>query len=224
MVARRLAQPERMPRMRKVLVGVAVGVIVVGALVQLVVPGFAERRAESRLETDDEIGTAVVDIKSFPAIRLLWGSGDRFEARGRGLRIDLDKRTDDPLGRLDGFDEVDIRFEDLSGGPVRVQEFSLVRGEDDESFFLRMDAETTPQALAEAAGGEIGGSLGQAIGAIAGDLLPGAGATDVPMVIDGQINRTNDGGVDVDEVEASVAGIPAGPFAELMVQAVVERL
>lgn len=210
--------------MAKVLVAVAIGIVVLGGITQLVIPGFVERHIESNLEEDGDAGTAVVDVKAFPAVRLLWGSGDRFEARGRGLTIDLDKRTDDPLGRLKRFDEVDIDFTDLTSGPVDVQAFSLVKNKDDTSYYLRMEAETTPLALAEAVGGQVGGQLGRLIAGAATSTLPGGGETDLPIDMEGQVSRADGGAVDVDAVEASVAGIPAGPFAEAMVQAVLERL
>jgi hypothetical protein len=146
------------------------------------------------------------------------------EVRGRGLSIDLARRIDDPLGRLDGFDEVDIDIEDLTAGPVDVRAFSLVKNADDTSYYLRMEAETTPLSLAESVGGQLGGDLGSLIAGAASDLLLGGGEVDVPIDVEGQISRADGGAVDVDAVEASVAGVPAGPFAEAMVQAVLERL
>lgn len=208
----------------KILVGVAIGVIVLAGVTQLLIPGFVERHVESSLEERGEGGEAVVDVKAFPAVRLLWGSGDRMEVRGRGLAIDLRQRTDDPLGRLDGFDEVDIDLEDLTAGPVAVQAFSLVKNEDDTSYYLRMDAETTPVALAESVGGQLGGDLGSLIAGAGANALLGGGQVDVPIGVEGQISRADGGALDVDAVQASVAGVPAGPFAEAMVQAVLERL
>ena len=210
--------------MVKILATVAIAVVVLGAVTQLVIPGFVERHVESKLEEEGDSGTAVVDVKAFPAVRLLWESGDRFEARGRGLTIDLDRRIDDPLARLQGFDEVDIDFEDMTSGPVNVQAFSLVKNEDDTSYYLRMEAETTPLALAEAVGGQLGGELGRLIAGAATSTLPGGGETDLPIDMEGQVSRGDGGTVDADAVEASVAGVPAGPFAEAMVQAVLERL
>jgi hypothetical protein len=215
--------------MAKVLATVAIAIVVVGAVTQLVIPGFAERKAESNLEEEGEGGTAVVDVKAFPAVRLLWGSGDRFEARGRGLTLDLDQRTDDPLGRLSGFDEVDIQLEDLTTGPVDVQSFSLIKSEEDDApYYLRIAGETTPVALAEAVGGELGGNLGSLIAGAATSTLPGGGETDLPIDMEAQVYRGDGGAVDVDAVKGSVAGFPAegpaGPFAEAMLQSILERL
>ena len=209
----------------KIFVAVALGLLVLLGVTQLVIPGFVERHVESNLEErGGDAGEAVVDVKAFPAVRLLWGSGDRMEVRGRGLQIDLAKRTDDPLGQLDGFDEVDIDLTDLTAGPVDVQAFSLVKNEDDTSYYLRMEAETTPTSIAESVGGQLGGELGSAIAGAASDALLGGGEVDVPIDVEGQVSRGDGGTLDVDAVEASVAGVPAGPFAEAMVQSVLERL
>lgn len=209
----------------KIFVAVALGLLVLLGVTQLVIPGFVERKVESNLEErGGDAGEAVVDVKAFPAVRLLWGSGDRMEVRGRGLQIDLQQRTDDPLGQLDGFDEVDIDLTDLTAGPVDVQAFSLVKNSDDTSYYLRMEAETTPNSIAESVGGQLGGDLGSAIAGAASDVLLGGGEVDVPIDVEGQVSRGDGGTLDVDAVEASVAGVPAGPFAEAMVQSVLERL
>jgi len=208
----------------KIFAAVAIGIVVLLGVTQLVIPGFVERNIESSLEERGDSGEAVVDVKAFPALRLLWGSGDRMEVRGRGLQIDLTQRTDDPLGRLNGFDEVDIDIEDLTAGPVEVQAFSLVKNSDDTSYYLRMEAETTPIALAESVGGELGGNIGSLIAGAGAEALLGGGEVDVPIDVEGQVSRADGGAMDVDAVRASVAGVPAGPFAEAMVQAVLERL
>jgi hypothetical protein len=208
----------------KIFVAVVVGVVVLGAVTQLVIPGFVERKIESNLKERSDAGDVVADVKAFPAVRLLWGSGDRLEVRGRGLKIDLAQRTDDPLGQIDGFDEVDIDLTDLTAGPVDVQAFSLVKSSDDTSYYLRMDAATTPTSLAESVGGSLGGDLGSAIAGAASDVLLGEGAVDVPIAVEAQVSRGNGGALDVDAAVASVAGVPTGPFAEAMVQAVLENL
>jgi hypothetical protein len=208
----------------KIFVAIVVGLVVLAGVTQLVIPGFVERNVESSLEERSDGGEAIVDVKAFPAVRLLWGSGDLMEVRGRGLAIDIAERTDDPLGKLDGFDEVDIDLTDLTAGPVEVQAFSLIKNDDDTSYYLRMEAETTPVALAESVGGQLGGDLGSLIAGAGADALLGGGEVDVPIDVEGQVSRADGGTLDVDAVRASVAGVPAGPFAEAMVQAVLERL
>jgi hypothetical protein len=209
--------------MAKILAAVAIALIVLGAVTQLVIPGFAERHVESQLEKDSYGGEAIVDAKAFPAVRLLAGHGDRLEVRGRGLRIDLIDETDDPLGRLDRFDEVDIELTDMTAGPVQVRAFSLVKGEEDENYRLRIEAHTTPVALAEAVGDSFGGALGRLIAGTGASTLPGSGTLDLPIDMDASVFRRN-GDVIVTSETADVGGIPVDPFAELMVGAVLERL
>lgn len=210
--------------MAKILGGIVIGVIVLLAVTQLVVPGFVERDIEGNFEEDSEGTVSVVDVKAFPAIQLLWGSGDRIEVRGRGQRVDLGDTSDDPLSAVDGFDEVDIELTDVLAGPIDVQQFSLVRNEGEDSFQVELLAETTPLAVAESVGGEFGGELGRLLASAATSTLPNGGETDVMMDVTGVVTRPDGGGVEVDEAEASVAGIPAGPFAEAMVRAVLARL
>jgi len=105
-----------------------------------------------------------------------------------------------------------------------VQAFSLVKNEDDTSYYLRMEAETTPVALAESVGGQLGGDIGSLIAGAGAEALLGGGEVDVPIDVEGQVSRGDGGTLDADAVQASVAGVPAGPFAEAMVQAVLERL
>lgn len=210
--------------MAKALAAVAIGIVVLGAVTQLVVPGFVERHVEAQLEEESEGGEAVVDAKAFPAVRLLFGGGDELEVRGRGLRMELAERAEDPLGRLDGFDEVDIDLADLTAGPVEVQAFSLVRTDKDSPYSLRMDAETTPLSIAESVGGQLGGDLGRLIAGAGASSLPGGGTIDVPIDVAAEVTGGPDGAVEVTSPAAAVAGVPTGPFAEAMVRAVLERL
>jgi hypothetical protein len=215
--------------MAKTLVGVAIAIVVLGAVTQLVIPGFAERHVESQLEEDSDGGEAVVDLSAFPAVRLLFGRGDRFEARGRGLRVDLTgEDPDDPLGKLDNFDEVDIDLEDLAAGPADVQAFSLYKGEDDEDYSLHMEAETTPAAIAESVGGQLGGEIGQLIAGAGAASLPGGGQTNLPIDMDAVVKNSDDGEITVEaDEDTTVGGVPVGPFvpfAEAMVASVLERL
>jgi hypothetical protein len=210
--------------MAKVLGAIVIGVIVLLGVTQLVIPGFVERDIEGNFEDRSGSAETRVDVKAFPAVRLLWGSGDRIEVRGRGQRVDLAETDDDPLAKVEGFDEVDIELTDVFAGPINVQQFSLVRTEDDEAFKLEFLAETTPLAVAESVGGEFGGELGRLIASAATSALPDGGETDVVLDVDGLVTRPDGGGIEVGEATASVASLPAGPFAEAMVRAVLARL
>src|SRR5215210_4598577 len=84
-----------MPRVVVLILGVLAVLLVAS---QLALPAIAEHQAQGRLEEGG--GRADVEVKSLPALRLLFGDGDRFEAVGRGLRLDVNRRGGD-FDRLD---------------------------------------------------------------------------------------------------------------------------
>jgi hypothetical protein len=208
--------------MAKIAAGFAIAVLAFLALTQIFIPPLASEQVENRLT--DKGGTAHVTLKAWPALTLLWGHGRKFEATGKGVEIDLQNKNKDPLGKLDKFDEVRVRIINLRAGPVAVRTFGLEKRKGDSSYYLRLDATTTPAEMARQAGQQFGGTLGNLLGGLAGTVLPGSGDTEIPIDVEGQLTRKPGGGVDVDSVRASVAGLPAGPFAEVIVQSVVDQL
>lgn len=206
-----------MPRV--VLLTVAVLAVLLVAC-QLVLPPLAERRVEERLERDG--GSARVSLSSLPAPRLLFGDGDSFEASGSGLGVEVARR-ERVLERLDGFDEVSVRLRDLDAEPLRVECFELVRGEAEDAYEMRMAGATTPGELASFLGSEAGGLLGGALGDLAAGSLPGGGNERLPLAVAARVVSVG-GQVEVTSSRSSVAGVPAGPLAELVLEAVVRRL
>jgi hypothetical protein len=208
--------------MAKVAAGIAVAVIALLALTQIFIPPLASEQVEDRLT--DGGGTADVSLTAWPAATLLWGHGRKFEATGKDLEIELQDREKDPLGRLDNFDEVKVRITNLHAGPVAVRTFGLEKGKGDSAYYLRLDATTTPAEMARQAGQQFGGTLGGLLGGLTSSVLGQASGTEIPIDVEGQLTRKPGGGVDVDGVTATVAGLPAGPFAEVIVQSVVDQL
>jgi hypothetical protein len=206
-----------MPRVALVVLGVAVVVMVA---CQLVLPPLAERRVEDRLERDG--GNAEASLSALPAPRLLFGDGDSFEVRGRGLSVDL-SRQEPVLDRLDGFGEVDVRLTDVDAGPVAVSRFDLLRGEGDEAYAVRMTGETTPRDVASFLGSQTGGLLGGVLGDLAAGGLPGGGTIPVPVDVRASV-ESRDGEPKVTSSRGSVGGVPGGPLLELVVEAVVRQL
>jgi hypothetical protein len=101
--------------------------------------------------------------------------------------------------------------------------FELRRDEGEGQYRVRMDARTSPRDVAEYLGSQAGGLFGGVLGDLAAGRLPGGGTKPVPMhVTAGVISREGD--VGVTSAEGDVAGVPAGPLAELMVQAVAREL
>jgi hypothetical protein len=205
-----------MPRI--VVVSVAVVVLLLGAS-QLVVPPLAERRVEERLERDG--GQADVELSVFPALRLLFGDGGSLEVEGRGLRVEPGAQ-EDALDRVDGFDEVSISLDNIEAGPFDVEFFELRRAEGQRDYRMQLEGTTSGREVARFLGSEAGGPLGGFLGDLAAGSLPATGA-EIPMDLSA-IVESRDGRVETRAVRGSVAGIPAGPLATLVVEAVVRRL
>lgn len=196
------------------------GVVVTLALCQIVLPKLAERKVENRVEAAG--GTAQVSVSAFPAPRLLLGDGDSLEVRGRGLTVDVSGRQS-VLERLDGFDSVDVRLTNMDAGPLAVSSFSLERAEGEDRYRLRLDAETSPRDVAGFLGSQAGGLVGGVLGDLAAGGLPSGGAERLPLRVRAGV-ESRDGEVDVTSADGSVAGVPAGPLAEIVVQAVAREL
>ena len=67
----------------------AAAVVFCAVASQIVLPELGERRVESRLTENG--GTAEVKLGAVPAVRLLFGDGERFEVRAREIDLDLDR-------------------------------------------------------------------------------------------------------------------------------------
>ena len=206
-----------MPRVVVLLIGLIVLLLVAS---QLALPPIAEHKVESRLERDG--GSAHAEVHAFPALRLLFGDGDSLDVRGRGVSLDVSGEEAD-FDRLDGFDEVRVQVTDASAGPLDVRSFSLARGEGENHYELRTGAVTTPREVAGFLGSAAGGPLGGLFGDLAAGSLPGGGNARVPLRLSGKVTSV-DGRPSVSGAKGSVAGIPAGPLAQLVVAAVVARL
>jgi hypothetical protein len=183
---------------------------------QLLVPGIAERQTEDRLEAGG--GTASVSLSAFPALRLLFDDGSRFEARASGLDLDLDQRVD-VLDRLDGFSEVDVLIDDLIAGPLEVSRFQLTRDGSDP-YHLVSSAQASPAALVDLGADALGLPGGDLFGGLAGQAL---GDAPVPIELDMDLVSSEDG-IEVTSGGSTVAGIPTGPIGELITSAIVARL
>jgi hypothetical protein len=195
----------------------AVAVLLVGS--QLAIPPLAERQARNRLERGG--GRAEVSMSAFPALRLLAGDGRSLDVRGEGLRFDLGGKREG-LDRLDGFGRVRVALDRSVAGPLMLTRLRLARDAGYRAYRLRVAARTTPRELAGYLGLRAGG-LGSLFGELGAAQLPGGGAADVPLELDASLER-RDGGVAVTAASGAVAGIPAGPLAELVMTAVARRL
>jgi hypothetical protein len=205
-----------MPRIAVAMLA-AVVLLVVGS--QLAIPPLAERQARTRLERGG--GRAEVSMSAFPALRLLAGDGRSLEVRGVGLRFDLGGKREG-LDRLDGFGRVRVALDRSVAGPLRLTRLRLARDRGDRAYRLRVAARTTPRELAGYVGSWAAGYVGSRFGGFGAAQLPGGGA-DVPLDLDASL-ESRDGRVVVIAASGAVAGIPAGPLAELVMTAVARRL
>ena len=206
-----------MPRILLLLLGL-LAVLAVGS--QLLIPALAERKVADRLE--EEGGSADVSLGAFPAVRLLFDDGDSFEVEGRGLRLHTGQR-ERVLERLDGFDEVRVRLEELDAGPVEAERFELVREEGEKAYRMTLTGSTTPREVARFLGDSAGGPLGGILGDLAAGTLLGGGNTPLPVRLDAVV-ESRAGEARVVRSSATVAGLPAGPLAQVVLDAVVRRL
>jgi hypothetical protein len=192
--------------MRRFVVGLAVGFVALVVLTQLLLPPFLEERVANRLTEDG--GSAEVSLSAFPAVRLLWGDGKRFEEQ--------------VFSRLDGFEEVRVEVNGLEVEGVDASRFTLTRLREGDPYRLSMRGQVSGREAIEIIGSEAAGPLGSIAGGLAGSALPGAG-TELPLTVDADL-ASREGRAEVVRTDATVAGLPAGPIAQLVVDAVVKDL
>lgn len=185
---------------------------------QLALPPLAAERVEDRLTEGG--GSAEVSVSALPALRLLFSDGDRLEARGAELDLELAGDEPDVLGRLDGFGEVDVVLANLRAGPFEVESFEL-RRQGSAPYAVRSRATTSAAALAEYGADRLGLSGGPLLRFLVGQAPQGD--RPVPISLDLEM-ESDDGRILVTEGGGSVAGYPTGPLAELLTAAIVIRL
>jgi hypothetical protein len=196
----------------------AAAILLLLILTQLFLPGIGEGAIEDRLTEGG--GVADVSLSATPAARLLWGSGDRIAIEATGLDLDLDEEDPEAFENLDRFDEVEIVVADSRAGPVELDTFLLTR-DGGEIYSLRSSGASSAANLAEFAAddAEIPGSdiLGGLIGAT------GIGGSNVDVELDMKL-VSDEGRVQVVEGGGEIAGIPTGPLAELITEAILIQL
>jgi hypothetical protein len=206
-------------RIRLLAAGVAAFVVLVAIVAHFALPPYLEGRVEERLEKNG--GVANVDLRAVPALRLLAGHGDRVEITGSGLEVDIDDPDQDAFEHLNRFDEVEVDLEDVTAGPFEIGSFRL-DGTGGDRYRIELDATGSVQDVARIAGEQFGGSLGGLIGGLAGGSIPFSAAP-VPLRLDGEL-EARDGQVEMVSGTGRVAGLPAGPVARLVTNAILSGL
>jgi hypothetical protein len=208
-----------MPRWLLAAAAAGAALLALGVASQLALPPLAEHRAESELTRDG--GTATASISAVPAVRLLFGDGDRISMSGTGLSLPFEQPSDSVFSKLDGFDEVSVSLRDSETGPFSIASFELSRPSSASTYHLVAVASTTPGDLAESGASSMGIPGAPLLGLLSGQV-PEAGKR-IPVDLDMEL-RSDDGRIIVVSGGGTVAGIPTGPLAELITSAVVLRL
>lgn len=205
-----------MPRWGILVAGVAIFVVVAS---QILVPSLGERRVEDRLT--ERGGSAEVTLGAFPAARLLFSDGERFEVEARDLDLALDQEAR-VFDRLDGFSLVEVSIEDSVAGPFELDSFRLSR-EGGGPYRLVSSGVTTVSGLVDAGFDTVelpGESLADLI---LNQLFGEADDAKVPVELDAELT-SEDGRVRVVSGGGTVAGFETGPLAELISSAIVVQL
>ena len=95
-------------------------------ITQGVIPGQAEKKVRDRLTRNG--GTADVNIRAIPAIRLLLDDGDELDVQAHGIDIPARDLRGGSFKQLDGFDEMSFEMVRSKVGPFTADLVSLTQG------------------------------------------------------------------------------------------------
>jgi hypothetical protein len=200
---------------------IRLGILLVALLLilQFALPPYLESRVEDRLT--DHGGSADVQMSAIPAVRLLFGNGKDLSIRASGLSVDLDQRQKDVFKRLDDFDDVTVAVSDSHAGPFTVRSF-WIRGTGDNTYDVIVSGDGSAGDVARYAGSRLAGGFGQALAGLAAGAL---GNADRPIPFDARMKVDTGGGkVTAEDVVGQVAGLPAGPLAQIVANALLSAL
>jgi hypothetical protein len=195
--------------------GIALTVLVV-VLQQLVIPSYLEHRIANRLT--DHGGSAQIDLGAVPAARLLFGDGHSIEIRADRLSVDLRAGQRDVFRRLADFDEVDVQVTSSRAGPFIVTLFRMQRVAPDR-YAVAIAAEASAGDVARYAGRQLAGGFGSSLAGLAAGVLGGLSRpipVDATMIVDVRAQPPR-----ASNVDGSVAGLPAGPLAGIVANALL---
>jgi hypothetical protein len=203
--------------MRRFAIRLAIALAVLLIASQFVIPPLAERHVETQLTKDG--GSAQVDLAAFPALGLLFGRGGHLDVTARGLSVALSPDQESAFKRLDDFSKVHILVLRSRAGPLAIDRFTVVRT-GDHRYFVTISGSGVPADVATYAGQQFAGSLGGALAGLAGAAL---GNQPIPFSARMRI-ETGSGSPQATDVVGDVAGFPAGPFAEIVANALLANV
>ena len=185
---------------------------------QVLIPPLGENRVEDRLEEGG--GTAEVTLGAVPAVRLLFGDGERLEIRAHDLDLPLERDLH-VFDDLDGFGIVDVSIANSHAGPFELASFSLTR-EGSGLYHMVTSGQTTAAELVDYGidGVELPGA--SILDSLA-ELVFGPSDDSIPVSLDMRL-ASDQGVVRVVSGESTVAGIPAGPVGAMITSAIVNSI
>jgi hypothetical protein len=198
---------------------IAAGVVVfVLVASQVLIPPLGAHQVEDRLEVGG--GTADVTMGAVPALRLLWGDGERLEVDAHDLDLPLDRDLH-VFDDLDGFGIVDVSIANSHAGPFDLTSFSLTR-DGPGPYHMVTSGQTTAADLVDYGidGVELPGS--SVLDGLM-ELFLGPSDDSIPVSLDMQL-ASDEGVVRVLSGESTVEGIPAGPVGAMITSAIVNSI
>src|SRR3954470_10565572 len=121
--------------MRRIAIRLTLLLVVLLIVSQFVIPPLLEHRVASRLTAHG--GTANVELSAFPALRLLFGSGDKVDVTAHALSVSPDPSQQEAFKQLDGFSHVNIDVTASHAGPFAIRAFR-VRSLGDHSYAVAL--------------------------------------------------------------------------------------
>lgn len=205
--------------MQRLAIRLALVLVVLLIASQFAIPPYVEHRVAGRLT--EHGGHASVHLSAFPALGLLLGSGGKLTITARGLSVDLTPGQDEVFKRLDDFSRVNIAISQSRAGPFAIGNFDVLRI-GDHAYRVRMAGNGTAGDVARYAGAQLAGGFGQALAGLAASAL---GGFDRPLPFDAMMRIDTSAGHPIaSDVVGSVDGVPAGPLAQVVANALLGNL
>jgi hypothetical protein len=205
--------------MRRFAIRLGIPLLVLLVASQFALPPYAAHRIESRLT--EHGGRASAHLSAFPALMLLFGDGGKLDLTATGLSVDLNPGQPDVFKQLDDFSDVNLTIQGSRAGPFTIGDFRVARA-GDHLYDVAVTGDGTAGDVARYAGSRLGGGFGQALAGLAASALGGFNRA-VPFDARMQI-ATGNGAPIARNVQGTVAGLPAGPLAQIVANALLSGL
>ncbi len=206
--------------MRRLAIRLGIVVAVLAVASQLLLPSYYEHQIAGRLT--DHGGSAHVALHVFPALRLLVGRAGRLDVVASGLSVDLDQNQQDVFKRLDDFSKVAVDVRSSRAGPFTISRFSVRSAPGDRTYSVAVAGDGTALDVARYAGSRLAGGFGQDLAGLAASVI---GGFDRPIPFNARMEiDTGSGSPRARDVTGEVGGLPAGPLAQIVANALLGGL